>query len=222
MSNVLIAAVNNDRFSRPEVTDQVAASGHLNFVYKVEGFWSDPVKVQLRRATVWNDDEGKSEVVWNAEVRSSAGGVDAEGVESALEAQVNCAHAMLDAVEVAKELTAKQSDLEQAFQAERERVKREQDAIAAKREAAMMDDPGFGLAEAGVLVGEMAAKAVEDKGNEHVFIALERAGKSETALSAVHNSGRTLFYFDGERMAKKDMVDYLANRSKENSHWLHA
>ena len=191
--------------------DDSIASGHARVTAKVRGYWSsDSITLYVRREFGIRADDGKGEVFWKLEMSHSSGGRDPKEVESDLVAEANFGAAMIALAEYGENLKrTKLGDFEMLYQQRRAKAKAEREAQAAAEQAKIDADRALGVSRAEDLVDTV----VNQPGKRIVWF---KRGNDEDEGSAgilLKRGAKTTFYVHAERVARKELVNTLANSS---------
>ncbi len=131
-------------FTRPIVSLDRVVHGNVEFKYDVDGFWSNPCSLYMRRKFIWREEELEATAVvdrWEFEIRHSSGGYDSDA--DPLKSDRNMALAMLDAYEFAQELKDNLPYYEQMYQLREEQEQIATEKRRAERQAVIDADPAM-------------------------------------------------------------------------------
>ena len=177
--------------------EQIGRSGMGSVRCKVTGFWSgDSITLYANRQF----NEG-----WNFKLSNSSGGRDTDEVADDMDAYKNYAAALDAMCAVGKCLRNDVAKLEAAYQAQREIDKAEHLAERAAQAAAFEADAPLGLEAAKQLVDEMASAGK--------FVRAFRRADNWAINVTVARREKTKFYLAGEPIAKKALIEKLAEFS---------
>lgn len=168
---------------------------------RVKGYWSrDPITMYLQRT-----ENAAGEVKWEATISHSTGGRDPKVVESDMEAARNFGAALVAVADYCDEFLATEVDtIEAAYQKYLDEVRAAHEAEVAAKEKAIEDDKPLGYPSAHSKLFEL---------EDGKMVRMYRRGSNYPVLVTCQKGFKTLFYVNGNRTAKKEVLDILANSS---------
>ncbi|WP_415913418.1 hypothetical protein [Neptuniibacter sp. QD37_11] len=211
----IIDAVKNDQFERGCLRKENCRQPSFVMTYDVVGFWSEPVKIIVHREVEWLHAQGESRADWYAEVTHSSGGQNTRTHKDALEAELNFAAAVVDAVSTAKEVVKKAHLLEAGYQAYQEDLKQREAEEEAKRAKALEKDPEIGIVRAKDIVKQMVARLKNDQRSK--FIAGMRLSDTKYDVCLIKTGAGVTFYVDGDRCSRAKAEAFIAGSSFKKS-----
>jgi len=204
-------------FTRPEVDiEWIGRRGHFSLEYKVHGFWSEPVKIYIRNERIYDGEiDARS---WEFEVQNSSGGRDLKVEPDNKVAMTNFAHAILDAIELVKELEAQANELTHFLQVEMAERRAQAEIEQAKRQAAMDADPEIGEEGAKQLLIELREAAKLDDKHKVCLVMYQRGSDYTTTVVAENMGGNSMRYkatgYDKSTISRKELMGKIAKSSQ--------
>lgn len=182
------------------IEGDVEVGRYISASCRVFGFWSrDPINLYAQRESY------NGEAKWRLTMSHNTGGRDSKEVESDTEASKNFGLALIAAAEYGEKFMAENADkLEEAYQANIARMRREEEERKAAHQKAMDEDTPLGYPQAMAKMFEL---------EEGKMVRLYRRASNYPVLVTCSKGFKTLFYVNGTRTAKKEVLDVLANAS---------
>lgn len=186
--------------------DEIAQRGSTTIKMGVNGFWSEPVSIE-----VYQNTRRGGGVEWRIGVSHSAGGRDTSQVECDLEAECNFAHAVLAAITIAEDIKSNIPLIEKKF-LEYEEIRIEKETERLKQKQALIDiDTELGIHSATTLINELISYP-----NSVLIAVYDRGSKTQSATIRVTDTAR-LRILEIDRFARyisrREAVSYLAHKS---------
>ena len=181
---------------------KIGNSGYGRVTGKIHGYWShDSITLYIQRDTFGSKK-------WRVTLSHSTGGRDTKEVASDLDAEINFGQALIAMAQFGKEVEQRFEELESFYQArlEADRIARKaaEEATRAKIEA----DTPLGIRAAEVMIALALCGKV---------INVYKRGDTDPEPLTARMRAKTSFYFCGMRMAKKKVLDILANSSNRTA-----
>lgn len=214
-----LSAIATDNYIISELDlEQVGRTGHGMLEAKVRGFWSsDVITVRINRNISLADEGG-----WTFSTSHSSGGRDLKAVADDLEAELCFSQAIAAIVEHASRIREFYTDtLEHFWNKQRAEQQADRERKAAAAAAAVAADMPLGVEGAQRLFDEMLSivnkNAAEDvlKIGQHSCTAhlFDRGSWSHNVLEARSTFGGIRWNIDGDPIAKRALLEKLANMS---------
>lgn len=183
-----------------DYTIESLGRGMSSISCKVKGYWSrDTITLYVQRGFYGTAD-------WKISMSYGSGGRDTKEVASDTEACRYFAEALVAMCNLADDLMLRKDRLEDAYQAYAAEIKAENDRINAEKQAKIDADPALGTVKAKEIVGEMLAKQF------CVANAFKR-GADRPVKIELSTRAKAVFYINGVRTSRTDVVNYLAECS---------
>jgi len=194
-------------------------SGHIVREFNVEGFWSSPITLRIKRGFCYGHDVAANPAdAWEVEVTHSSGGY--EGGRSSkfsgtqLDAEANFARTLMAVVELGRELSSKLDVAEAGYQGYIAAIRQQAEAERAAKEAALAADPAMGTDRARAFIDGLINSARQLNGPRTRFLNARPRGYQENKHQFVATRGwddKTVrLTFAGSPISRKDAIAKLA------------
>lgn len=199
-----------------EVWDRVTIN------YGVLGYWSSSaISLYVQRANMWNHNP-EEKGLWKVEISHSSGGRDTKEIVNDIDAAQHFACALMAAAKRGMELTTPEmmAKLNAGYERMRARIDAEYRAEEAKRAAAKEQERQRVEADAVIgprIAAEIMAVMLEDMSANGWDAAsreiIARGTDRKIFIGVKRPNGKTIWYFDHERVSSARCVDLIAGAS---------